>query len=253
MKILEQTDYRLRLRERPLLSWFMGGMFVLVPMLMLSFFPVAEIHCQRQTLPYECITTTTSFVSQQRVKIPLSLLRQAKLEDYIDSEGDRMYRVVLEVAGNSTILGVASSEPGDRAAMVQQINQFLANPNQTQLSARVDDRWLIGIIAGVFFLVGMSFISFTPVLTVDLDRGSGTLTILHGNFFRRTQKELRLREISDIAIESSVDSDGDRLYRVVVHLTSGETVPLRQYYSSGYDSKKELVNLLRQFLYLPPL
>lgn len=260
MKILEQTDYRLRLRERPWGMWLMGGMFTLpfaMPILMLSFSPVTAIRCQRQTLPYDCIATTTSLVSQQRVKIPLSLLRQAKLEDYVDSEGDRLYRVVLEVAGSSTILGTASSQASSRAAMVQQINQFLANPNQTELSARVDDRGHMQIeIAGgvfLFIVIGISYISLASVLTLDLDRSSGTFTICHANFFRRTRKELRLREISDIAIESSESSDGDRLYRVVVHLTSGETVPLRQYYSNGYDDKKELANLLRQFLHLPPL
>lgn len=253
MQILEQTDYRLRLRERPWLIWCVGGMLGLVPMLMLSVFPVAEINCQRQTLPYECVVTTTSLVIQKRVNIPLSLLRQAKLEDYIDSEGDRLYRIVLEAEGHSTTLDIASSDVSDRAAVVQQVNQFLANPNQTQLSARVDDRWLMGIFAGVFFVVGMSLIAFTPVLTLDLDRSNGTFTIHNANFFRRSHRELPLGEISDIAIESSVDSDGDRLYRVVVHLTSGEKVPLRRYYSSGYGSKKELANLLRQFLHRPPL
>ncbi|URR34842.1 hypothetical protein NBE99_09340 [Thermosynechococcus sp. HN-54] len=252
MKVLEQTDYRLRLQERPLALWLFGGLFCLVPVLILSVFPVADIECQRQTFPYECVVTTTSFVTQERVKIPLSVLRQAKLEDYIDSEGDRMYRIVLEGVADSIPLGIASSDAGDRATIVEQINQFLANPNQMQLSARVDDRWLIQIVVGVFFLVGASLIALTPVLTLDLDRSSGTLTIFHANFFRRTHKELRLREISDITIESSVDSEGDRLYRVVVHLASGEKVPLRHYYSSGYNSKKELANHLRQFLYLPP-
>ncbi|QLL29329.1 hypothetical protein D3A95_09130 [Thermosynechococcus sichuanensis E542] len=195
-------------------------------------------------------------------KIPLSLLRQAKLEDYDDSEGDRMYRVVLEVAGNSIILGTASSQASRPAAIVQQINQFLANPNQTELSAHVEDREDVGmwIMAGVFFFVGTSF-SYSilpPVLTLDLDRSSGTFTICYGKFFRRTRKELCLREISDIAIESypRSDYDNDPVYYVVVRLFSGETVPLEQSYSSdssGYDDKKELANLLRQFLYLPPL
>ncbi|BAY52415.1 hypothetical protein NIES2134_125160 [Thermostichus vulcanus NIES-2134] len=253
MEVLEEPDYRLRVRERPLLIWLVGGIMGLGPMPLLGFLSVAKIHCQRQTLPYECIATTSSFIIQERVNIPLSLLQQAKLEEDIDSEGDRMYRVVLEVSGNSIVFGSAASPPGDRAAMVQQMNQFLGNPNQTQLSARVDDRWPVGLMAGVFFLVGMSLIFFIPVLTLDLDRGSGTLTILHANFFRRTYQELSLRDIRDIAIESYQDSEGDRLYRVLVHLTSGDTVPLRQYYSSGYGSKKKLANLLREFLHLPPL
>ncbi|MFN3678825.1 hypothetical protein [Thermosynechococcus sp.] len=255
MKILEQTDYQLRLRERPWLIWFVGGMFIFLPILMLISFPaVVEIYCQRQTLPYECVATTSSLgIQQNRIKIPLSLLQQAKLEDYLDREGDRLYRVLLEVEGNSIRLGSSSSNPSDRAVMVQQINEFLAHPNQTELSVRVDDRWLIGVGGGGFFLIGILIIAFTPVFTLHLDRGGGTLTIVRRNFFRRTRKELRLREIRDIAIESSVSSDGDRLYRVVAHLTSGETVPLQLYSSSGYDSKKELANLLRQFLSLPPL
>lgn len=252
MKVLEQTSYRLRVRDYPWVMWFVGGFFIFMPILMLSFLPVGEIHCQRQTVPYECIITRTSLVSQERVKIPLTSLYQAKLEDYIDSEGDRMYRVVLEVAGQSITLGYASSVVGNRAAIVEQINQFRANPNQTQLSARLDDRRLIEIFAGVFFLVGMALISLTSVLTLDLDQRRGTFTIQHANFFRRTQKELLLREIGDIAIESNEDSDGDT-YRVVVHLTSGEKVPLRNYYSSGYNNKKKLANLLRQFLNPPPL
>ncbi len=252
MKVLEQTSYRLRVRECPWLIWFVGGFFSFIPILMLSFLPVGEIHCQRQIIPYECIITHTSLVSQKRVKIPLTLLYQAKLENYIDSDGDPMYRVVLEVAGQSITLGYASSNVGNRAAIVEQINQFRANPNQTQLSARLDDGWLIEIFTGVFFLSGMAFISLASVLTVDLDQRGGTFTIQHANFFRRTQKELLLREIGNIAIEIHKDSDGET-YCVVVHLTSGEKVPLRNYYSSGYDNKKKLANLLRQFLNLPPL
>ncbi|BCX11780.1 MAG: hypothetical protein KatS3mg067_0718 [Thermosynechococcus sp.] len=77
MKRLAQTNY-LRLRERSLMEYFLGGMFLVHTLLILSSFTVAEIHCQRQTLPYECIATTTSLVIQERVKIPLSVLRQAK-------------------------------------------------------------------------------------------------------------------------------------------------------------------------------
>ncbi|HIK22171.1 MULTISPECIES: hypothetical protein [unclassified Thermosynechococcus] len=62
-----------------------------------------------------------------------------------------------------------------------------------------------------------------------------------------------MREIRDIAIDIHKDSDGDRLYRVVVQMTSGDTVPLQPYYSGDYSSKKKLANLLRAFLYLPPL
>ncbi|BCX11779.1 MAG: hypothetical protein KatS3mg067_0717 [Thermosynechococcus sp.] len=175
------------------------------------------------------------------------------MEEDIDSEGDRWYGVVLEVAGKSILLGNTASQRGDRAAVVQQINQFLRNPNQTELSARVDDRWIVGIIAGVFFLVGMSLISFAPLLALDLDRGSGTLTIRRGNFFHRTRKELPLREIRDIAIESYKNYEGDRFSRVVVHMTSGDTVPLRWSYRADYSSEKKLANLLREFLYLPPL
>ncbi|WP_298616320.1 hypothetical protein [uncultured Thermosynechococcus sp.] len=252
MKVLEQTSYRLRVRERPWLTWFVGGFFSFIPILMLGFLQVGEIHCQRQTVPYECIITHTSLVSQERVKIPLTLLYQAKLENYIDSDGDRMYRVVLEVAGQSIRLGNASSDVGNRAAIVEQINQFRANPNQTQLSARLYDLWLIGIFAGAHFLPGMAAISLASVLNLDLDKRRGTFTIQHANFFRRTQKELLLREIRDIAIESHKDSDGNT-HRIVVHLTSGEKVPLRNYYRGGYNNMKKLANLLRQFLNLGPL
>ncbi|GIV64706.1 MAG: hypothetical protein KatS3mg045_2045 [Bellilinea sp.] len=63
-----------------------------------------------------------------------------------------------------------------------------------------------------------------------------------------------MREIRNIAIDIHEDSDGDRLYRVVVHMTSGDTVPLQPYYSGDYSSKKKkLANLLREFLYLSPL
>ncbi|QEQ02293.1 hypothetical protein FFX45_06440 [Thermosynechococcus sp. CL-1] len=256
MKVIEQTEYRLRLREQPLFFWLGGGVLCLCSVFLLSTLPFAKIECQRQTLPYECVATTPFFVIQRRVKIPLSVLRQAKLEDYIDSEGDRMYSIVLEAGADSIPLGMHSSDGDSRAAIVQQINQFLSNPNQMQLSTNVDNPWLIQMVVGVIFLVGVmgvSLIVFAPALTLDLNRSSGTFTIYHGYFFPRTKQELRLQDIKEVAIEELVDSNGDRFYRVVMHLTSGETVPLRQYYSSGYDSKKKLANLLRQFLYLPPL
>ncbi|GIV64705.1 MAG: hypothetical protein KatS3mg045_2044 [Bellilinea sp.] len=96
MKILAQTANSLRLRQRSLENWFIDMIFCLLSMLTLSLFPVGQIHCQRQTLPYGCIITTTYFVIQERVNIPLPLLRQAKLEEDIDSESDRIYRIVLD-------------------------------------------------------------------------------------------------------------------------------------------------------------
>ncbi|ATS18393.1 hypothetical protein BRW62_06075 [Parathermosynechococcus lividus PCC 6715] len=79
MQILEHIDDSLRLRDRPRLLWFLGGLFLLASGAIPVAFGHHELLCQRQTEPLTCVLTNTYALHQQRLNIPIANLRRAHL------------------------------------------------------------------------------------------------------------------------------------------------------------------------------
>ncbi|XFA72127.1 hypothetical protein RYO59_000348 [Thermosynechococcaceae cyanobacterium Okahandja] len=169
-----------------------------------------------------------------------------------DSDGDPTYQVELRTATRTIPFGNFSSAYGERRRTVERINQFLATPQQSQLHLTQDDRWIGWLISTLMLAVGGGLALLPPVVDVEFDRTDGTWTLQRRNLFGHNKQEYRLRDITDVFLEINPDSDGGSTYRIVIQLASGETVPLRHYYSSGYHGKQQVVERLRQFLQLPP-
>jgi hypothetical protein len=107
-------------------------------------------------------------------------------------------------------------------------------------------RFPVGIsIGGV--VIGLLLVVLSTVLVVRLDRGGRVLVVQHVGLVKRSIQELTVSEIQAVVVQQSQNRDRDSSpsYRVVIVMEAGEVVPLRSYYSSGYQSKEETAQRLR--------
>lgn len=107
--------------------------------------------------------------------------------------------------------------------------------------------WLFGLItlaagtiAGIaernwdyhlFTLIGIVIIALGPILTVTVDHRRGMLILRYRSLFRVLTKAYPLSEICFVNVAE--DREGERMYRLELILRSGQTVPLRSWYSVG--------------------
>lgn len=119
--------------------------------------------------------------------------------------------------------------------------------------------WLMGmlsIVAGafmretavvreVFIVLGIVAAGFAPVLTVTCDRRRQELELGYWALFRRSVKSYEWSEICSIGVK---EDTGEGNFRVQLFLTSGEVVPLRQWYSPGKARHARLARKLESSL-----
>ncbi|MBN2386212.1 MAG: PH domain-containing protein [Anaerolineales bacterium] len=111
------------------------------------------------------------------------------------------------------------------------------------------DQWVILVVS---VTIGLLILLLASILIVQADKSTGLLTITSRSLLRRKVTEIPIREITAVRVEQSrgQDDDGRRQtsYRIAVDLASGESVPFRSYYSSGFSAKAEEAQELRTFL-----
>ncbi len=107
----------------------------------------------------------------------------------------------------------------------------------------------------ISFLIGAPMALLSSALTVTADRPSGTLTVRYRSPLRSLVKEYPLTEIASVEVDSSRSSSNgsSTTYRLTLVLTSGNRVPLRSYYSSGYREKERKARQLREYMGLTGL
>lgn len=104
--------------------------------------------------------------------------------------------------------------------------------------------WLIPVAISVFIITSMG-----QIVTCVFDKAEGRFTLKQQGVFGTKMIEQRIRDISDIQVEQSVSSEGTT-YRVTIRFTTGEHVPLTEYYSSGITDKQKTADRIRAFLNL---
>jgi hypothetical protein len=112
-----------------------------------------------------------------------------------------------------------------------------------------------GLVPGIVTGVVGALIAFLPtVLTVSADRQRGVVTVRHRSLFQASAKEYPFRDIASVEVDGSVSIENRRRrasYRLLLVLASGDRVPLRSYYSGGYNRKARTASQLSQYLGLP--
>jgi hypothetical protein len=138
--------------------------------------------------------------------------------------------------------------------IILKIKDFLAQPLEKNLVVKQDDTLKgYAAIGGTLFLflVGLLIIAAGSFINCNFDKESNNLTLSRYRWFGKLGKAVflySLNEIVDIKVESSDSSEGGMVHRVSLILISGETVPLSGCYSSGFEEKQQIVNMVKSFL-----
>ena len=174
-----------------------------------------------------------------------------ELESFEQCEGDRAdyWTFEPEPEKDDTVPFTSNSSSGEseKQAIASHIKNFIRNPAIASLTEKQDDRFSMYLFGGIFVTAGLIPL-LARVVTCVFDKTLDTLTVKRQGLLGTEFIEHRLREIKDVLVEESTDSDGST-YRVTILLVSG-SLPLTYYYSSCKARELETASYIRSFLNL---
>ncbi len=253
MKIVHQDTSVLQLRPRG------GWILLLIGALMLVTTPVwlvflgqsTHLECERTSAEQSTCRLTRTILNITTNDRPLEGLTGAQVSQSTDSDGDTMYRVVLETAaGDVALTSSRSSNRSPHDARADEINRFLADANMPSLTLTVSGTigWIVsGVLALVevgLFIAGIQAMS----TTWTFDKTQGTIIKYRRGLTGPRGWQYDLREINGAIVSHSRDSDGDTTYRVELVTEQGQRIPMTSWYSSGYTGKERTATVIQQFL-----
>ncbi len=247
MKTIENTPTVLALRRIPTIIW-LASLFCLLLGLGLTYF-LGKLHvlqCQRLAGGGSCqLASIGLFGNGETLAFPLASLRGATVESSEDSEGDVTYRVALQLDGGSRRLTtVYSSGYAGKETIVNRINQFIANPDQTELSVRQDDRFFGMLIGGILALTALAMVAFLgQVVTLRLDRTTGLATLKRTGLLGVREGEYPLRDFTDAVLEYH-----NNISRIALVTRDGGHLPLTPEFTSGARGQETIAKNIRDFL-----
>ncbi|MGH7471146.1 MAG: hypothetical protein ACRENP_24625 [Longimicrobiales bacterium] len=86
---------------------------------------------------------------------------------------------------------------------------------------------IITVIGGAHITAGAWLIGSSPNITVWLRRDRPVLHVTKHWLLHKRERVIHLDEIAHFQVRQSEDSDGDPVYRLELHLRSGERLPLQ--------------------------
>jgi hypothetical protein len=260
MKMIEWSTSRLVYQEETsassapglaLIATIIGGLTIAVVASSYNA-GVATLSCQRvETTLVQCQTTRSHFFGLwKKPAESIGVLKGAFVFTEIgtDSDGDD-YTVNLLYGLNNK--GNKVPLPLDYGN-VDQINQFIASPSQTNLilteSYILENTVRIIILLIVIACVLTLFLKGSGVEQVELDKVQGYLRLqsIYRHQSPKILKEIALDQINSVALHEDKDSDGDIAYQAVLNLKQGESLVLKSYHMC--EPIEEMVNQLHAFL-----
>ena len=253
MKIVQYNDNILQLRPRG--GWFillMGALLIVTtPVWLLLFGQTTQLTCERTAAGSPRCRLSKAIFGVALRDDPIEALQGARVAESRDSDGDLMYKLVLDTgAGSVPFTNVSSSSYNPKARRAADINNFVADTSIGSLT--VESGGAIGwIVSGVLALMGVSLLFGGMRMSATVWTFDRTQKVVvkerHGLATSRTW-QYDLAEIQDALVTESRDSDGDRTYRVELVSHQGERIPMTNWYSSGYRKKEDTVRVIQQFL-----
>ncbi len=261
MKIIHHSPTLLTLQLRPWFLWLFGAAFStagLVVILLLG--NVTTLTCQRTGTTGDCKLSQSGVLDSSLQRLPLNEVRGAEIATHHNRDGNTYQIRLLTDTGEIPLTSYYSSGYSSKANVVQQIEQFVSNPEISSLSIQEDGRWFAYPFGGVFLLSGLAIATcFGQVVTCSFDKTMGKFTIQRQGLLGNHQRHYRIQDISNVEIEESRGNNSST-YRVslVIYDDSSDgyqrsknyhqMVPLTTYYSSGYNEKQKTVDSIRNFL-----
>lgn len=105
--------------------------------------------------------------------------------------------------------------------------------------------WVISL-GGLF--AGFWFIYSTPGTTVKFDKTEGSVSLNSRGLMRNETETYKLKEVRDIIIAESQDSEGDPVYQIELKLFTEKRVPLSKLWINNKPALEETVKKIKDFL-----
>ncbi len=263
MKILEKTPNKLVCQSERniginvvLLIWGLGfgGIPRLIMLIALTLSGVETLTCKRiEPTKVNCELTQSTYMGLKKERsISLSKVMGAKVNEKTDSEGDTFYEVVISTQKGEVLL--SHNNPNDAL----KINNFVKDSNPTDLQINYDNRWNVTgmlLFASLFVVIGFASIGssiydMTVVETYIFDKALYKLIQQRRSCLGTKVKEYMFREIVDVRVEETTDSDGDISgYRVSLLLTGSKCLIFRASFpETNKEDSQELANTIANFL-----
>lgn len=178
--------------------------------------------------------------------IPLASLKRAYVDSYVDSEGDRLSGIALDVIGE-TVVPDGHSNVNDNAkeAWAEDVNRFLTDTSRDQLAIDYGSTWPSYLVSFLVVLILTAWVRSRTRFIVDPAQG---LFLIEERVFKTTYKDIPLARIDAAMIHEKVDDEGTKLEGVVLRLVDGAIKELSSYSNVERGDKEQLVAKLNEAL-----
>jgi hypothetical protein len=267
MKVHQHSNTKLSVEHLPTTRWLVGATCFTIGVGTLGWGIVweptfATLNCQRTlTLP-KCELRQRALVGRVVNKTLVGVWQSTTKRHSGGRKSSASYSVILNHQAGTTKF-LRSAEPNDFSASrtADQINRFIADPNQRSLSVQQEKRWsnLWILICGfVILALGVSE-GCAPSVVCTLSKGTGKAVLTRRRLMQLTQTEYALDRIVTIDVEKKEANSKGRfwqqlfnqqpryLYRAVLVMENAERSPL----SDEYLNEQEVlsaVSKIEQFL-----
>ncbi|AFZ57840.1 hypothetical protein H6G54_16390 [Anabaena cylindrica FACHB-243] len=280
IKVDEQTQAKLDFTIQPKLLRFIGlfiGQIAIICLYStLIATPITQLNCNRvpQNIDSSIIAKSTEqktslvicklveldWFSHEKSQKHISELIGASLEKQseTDSDGKKIYyKYRIQLITNTESFPFRQAYRASRfiheelESIISQINNFLAQPLEKKLLVQEDDRSILVAITIFFSLLPLIIIGAGLFISCNFNKEANSLILSRYRWFGIFGKgfsQYSLNEIVNIKVESRDSDEGGFTYRVILILESGEIVPLSHVYSSGFEEKQQIVNIVKTFL-----
>ncbi|MCJ7548064.1 MAG: hypothetical protein MUQ30_00085 [Anaerolineae bacterium] len=256
MKVHYQDDRVLQLRPRG------GWVLLLIGVIVVLLAPLwiwlmglnTTLSCERVSSGQPPCTLSRAVLGFSVSSRPLEALTGAHVAQSTDSDGDTMYRLMIE-AGDQVIpfTSHTSSSYSGKAAAVADVQRYLTDTSVQSLTVR--DGGTVGlVVSGIFILIGagLGIAGVQSLSTLwTFDRDQDAIVRFRRTLFGPNMWQYTLSDIANVAVSTSRDSDGDTTYRVELYTTQGQRIPMTSWYSSGYKSKQSTADAISAFINQP--
>lgn len=282
--ISENTPNKLNFTIQPkilrFIGLFIGQMAVICIHFTLIATPITQLSCnyytqntsalntdkniKQQISPVICQLVEYDWLGHQKSQKQINGLLGATLEKQTktNNNGNTFYIYRVQLLTNTESIAFTRVAYRDKysykklESIILSINNFLTQPLGKELILNQDDT-LIGYLG-----VGMTiFISFSALLIIaaasftncNFDKEINSFTLSRYRWFGKFGQKVfqySFNEIVNVKVEQSTTSEDDWVYRVTLVLESEDSLPLTPSYTSGFEEKQQIVNIIKSFIEL---
>jgi hypothetical protein len=227
----------LQIRSVPWLYWLFGlgiGAFALVSLFGFGAAFTHSLACQRGSARALDCTIERSLLGFSVQSHPLPGLSGARLDSQRGRRSRRDYAVVLLHRGGETHLTpMGSGDSARKQAIVDQVNRFVASPDERALKVSHFDAFaalLMAVFLGASLLISPLGL---PVVSWSFNAASDTLTVRRWRLLGSGSERHSLPAVQRAFVEETRSRKGARLTRVYLRLEGDKRLYLSRYAASG--------------------